>query len=220
MDGASPSSVDVGGGGGGNLRGGGGNVSSGRGRGRIQPPNSSQQYPRRKPYNDYSNDTITEESISSSSSSLSRRSGKKPEQQFYIPKQQQNQRPPQRNKYHNGDNYNNFRGTSEPRNTSDVGGLQYVSALESRLDPNRPRDSRSVEPNFIMRDKKPPIGSAGRRNSANIDGNMGNERHRLPANIEALPPRLQKKYLQESGLPLSYLEDKMNTLNMDDGKFS
>lgn len=75
----------------------------------------------------------------------------------------------------------------------------------------RQRDTRSVEPNLV-RDKRPPMNI---RDSTERDLNNKNaqniamilERYRLPANYATLPPRLRKKHLQKSGLPLSLLEE-------------
>lgn len=50
-------------------------------------------------------------------------------------------------------------------------------------------------PNTFNRDKKPPIAANNMQLPAN-----------LPSNIESMPPRFQKKWLQEHGLPLDFFE--------------
>lgn len=89
-----------------------------------------------------------------------------------------------------------IRQTSEPRGPSNHQQNNYTGMND------RQRDCRSVEPNFIPREKKPPT---GRRNSTASDLGI-----RLPQNIESLPPRLQRKCLLDSGLPEDYLTQLQN----------
>jgi hypothetical protein len=89
--------------------------------------------------------------------------------------------------YHSGSSYQqnrDYRQASEPRNQGNFMGT------------DRSRDTRSVEAN------KPPT---GRRNSNSKDP-VPHPNIRLPQNILHLPPRLQKAYLKENGLPLDYLD--------------
>lgn len=94
------------------------------------------------------------------------------------PPQQQQQRP------RNDAPPPGFRQASEPR---------VLSSNPPNVNYNRPqdrlrneRDTRSVEPNF--------------------GGRGGPKKPQLPLNIESLAPRLQRKILQDHGLPLDYLE--------------
>ncbi|XP_055709469.1 telomerase-binding protein EST1A isoform X2 [Phlebotomus papatasi] len=98
------------------------------------------------------------------------------------------------------DNYGGqrqVRQASEPRIVPQTLPNYYHGAKE--------RDTRSVEPNLAVREqpnKKPP---SGRRNSGTGDKMPQASITRLPPNIESLPPRFQKKYLQENGLSLDLL---------------
>ncbi|XP_021694561.1 uncharacterized protein LOC5579825 isoform X4 [Aedes aegypti] len=81
-----------------------------------------------------------------------------------------------------------FRQASEPR---------VLSTNPPNVNYNRPqdrlrneRDTRSVEPSF--------------------GGRLGPKKPMLPLNIETLAPRLQRKILQDHGLPLDYLETLRN----------
>ncbi|XP_059614016.1 telomerase-binding protein EST1A isoform X2 [Phlebotomus argentipes] len=95
-----------------------------------------------------------------------------------------------------GSNQRQVRQASEPRVVPQSLPNYYHGAKE--------RDTRSVEPNLAVREpnKKPP---SGRRNSAAAEKAPIGPITRLPPNIESLPPRFQKKYLQENGLPLDLL---------------
>lgn len=173
---------------------------------------------------------------------------KKPAQQFYVPRPNltptkenftreysKSPIPPPSNNYNDGNrqNYKNNRGNNNSnqnrnprfnnsRNNQYSDSRDIRQASEPRGPPNHPqnnytgmndrqRDCRSVEPNFIPREKKPPT---GRRNSTASDLGI-----RLPQNIESLPPRLQKKYLAESGLPEDYLE-QMKQNKMEESSLS
>ncbi|XP_055683331.1 telomerase-binding protein EST1A isoform X2 [Lutzomyia longipalpis] len=95
-----------------------------------------------------------------------------------------------------GGNQRQVRQASEPRIVPQTLPNYYHGSKE--------RDTRSVEPNLAAREpgKKPP---SGRRNSATGDkAPMGNF-CRLPPNIGTMPPRFQKKILQEYGLSLDLL---------------
>ncbi|XP_065077390.1 telomerase-binding protein EST1A isoform X2 [Ochlerotatus camptorhynchus] len=81
-----------------------------------------------------------------------------------------------------------FRQASEPR---------VLSTNPPNVNYNRPqdrlrneRDTRSVEPSF--------------------GGRGSSKKPLLPSNIDSLPPRLQRKFLQDHGLPLDYLENLRN----------
>ncbi|GAB0093491.1 hypothetical protein DMENIID0001_086370 [Sergentomyia squamirostris] len=98
------------------------------------------------------------------------------------------------------DNYRQMRQASEPR--------VVPQSLPNYYHGSKERDTRSVEPSIVVREqnKKPP---SGRRNSGTVDKPpaitaSAAALSRLPANIESLPPRFQRKYLQENGLPLDF----------------
>lgn len=139
---------------------------------------------------------------------------RKPEQQIYVPKPMQherenyqkprnkhdnwnnrNDRPKSsraysRNEYHNGNpperlnkNYDyNMRQGSEPRN------IRPHTVHSERM-----RDTRSVEPSGNIGSRNDKIQSkppSGRRNSIGID-------EKIHKNIDNLPPRFRKQYLQQ-----------------------
>lgn len=120
---------------------------------------------------------------------------------------QKNNSYPQQNYHHHP---REIRQESEPRITThsmsgsggNSGGVQYTGVTD------RPRDCRSVEPNYNnVRQPKPP---SGRRNSITSEKGF-----RLPSNIQSLPPRLQKKMLEQFDLPLNLLEDCNQQTEMD-----
>ncbi|XP_055644109.1 telomerase-binding protein EST1A isoform X2 [Toxorhynchites rutilus septentrionalis] len=87
----------------------------------------------------------------------------------------------------------NFRQASEPRVLSTNPPNVSYSRPQDRL--RNERDTRSLEPSF----------GGGRGGSS--------KKPPLPLNIESLPPRLQRKLLQDHGLPPDYLENLRNEQN-------
>lgn len=87
----------------------------------------------------------------------------------------------------------NLRQVSEPRSLS----------LNSVQTENRGRDTRSVEPgedNLWSQDRfnqKPPAGLYGKRNNSKVTHPKHKQHH---MSFDQLPPRLQKKYMEENGL--------------------
>lgn len=87
----------------------------------------------------------------------------------------------------------NLRQVSEPRSLS----------LNSVQTENRGRDTRSVEPgedNSWSQDRfnqKPPAGLYGKRSNSKVTHPKHKQHH---MSFDQLPPRLQKKYMEENGL--------------------
>lgn len=164
------------------------------------------------PHDDkYKPETITEP----------QRKPRKPEQQIYVPRAVANAREmSQDNDRHtNGNNYEGFAPRSKrylnrrrPNNENDHDEWrQFRQGSEPRGMPNgahsRMRDTRSVEPsgppprNYEKPHTKPP---SGRRHST--IGVESDKRHK-PINVHKLPPRLQKKMLEDNKLNQAVEDD-------------
>lgn len=105
---------------------------------------------------------------------------------------------------HNNNNHRQMQHHQQPsidfpQYSNNPAGGGGDDAMNRRL-----RDTRSVESNQRPdRQMKPP---SGRRNSNASDKGLSSIIYKMPSNIESLPPRLQKKILDEHGLPLTFLQ--------------
>lgn len=126
--------------------------------------------------------------------------------------EQQSFRNKQRNNSNNASNNFNMqkrstRQSSEPRNCENI--LYKVNKNDKS---DRQRDTKSVESNFRGR-------TGGGNNRRNNVQNKG--RPFLPINIDALPPRLKKKFLQDNGFDINFLNDiSQSSSYTTEGKYS
>lgn len=149
---------------------------------------------------------------------------KRPEQNFYVPKSKPNfddgsgggggrsmdYRPDQNHDSGYQNAPRDFRQASEPRNVSSIANPPNRNFIPNIDNQRIQRDTKSVEPNYQTKDRKPPMGS--RRSSNTATGPIGDSNIiRLPANIESLPPRFQRKYLEDNGLSLDLLKFTTNS---------
>lgn len=115
---------------------------------------------------------------------------KKPEQNYYQAKQQQQQVQGSKADSSSSKRYDSQRQASEPRLMSNSGNFSYNNQDSDRNRGNDQQKGGMNQQSYEHRNK-PPTGP--RINNAGFKN--------FPLNIDALPPRLKRKYLKECGLP-------------------
>lgn len=122
---------------------------------------------------------------------------KKPDPYYseYQPKQQHTSgNKSEKGRYERSYDNRQSRQGSEPRGAGNASYSTQDPNKNNFSPSNRDRDTRSSEPggHHFEHRNKPPSGQPRNNNSTF---------QRLPINLDSLPPRLKKKYLQDAGLP-------------------
>lgn len=158
---------------------------------------------------------------------------RKPERQFYTPKQRHPLDIDMDCSRPNTTGPKGHRGASEPKdvgsfgrnynNYNERGGGGVGGGGGGGYEPsnNTPHFMKHRHNKYGPNQQHMPYNNTNKTNDMPYNDSTGGEskgpeKLRLPSNIEQLAPRFKKKYLEESGLPLSYLENIDKTGYMDD----